>query len=207
MTSIHAVPRTGGRKRDPERDAAILQASLEVLAETGYEGMTVDMVAARAKAGKATLYRRWPSKAHLVVGAIASLTTTNMTLSDVPDSGSFRGDLDTLARASSGGNITLKMQILSGLTSSFQADPELATIVREQLILPRTSLMRSLLLRAVGRGEISADRDLEALSLIVPSMMFYRCAVLDEPITPESHQRLVDEVLIPAVGLHSDAPR
>lgn len=203
MTSIHAVPRASGRKRDPERDAAILQATLEVLAETGYEGMTVDMVAARAKAGKATLYRRWPSKAHLVVGAIASLTTTNVTLSEVPDSGSFRGDLDTLSRASTGGNITLKMQILSGLTSSFQADPELATIVREQLILPRTSLMRALLLRAVGRGEISADRDLEALSLIVPSMMFYRCTVLDEPITPESHQRLVEEVLIPAVGLRA----
>ncbi|GAA4680520.1 TetR/AcrR family transcriptional regulator [Frondihabitans cladoniiphilus] len=201
MTVEQTAARPVGRRRDPERDAAIVQATLDVLAETGYEGMTVDMVASRAKAGKATLYRRWPSKAHLVVGAIASLTETNVTLSDVPDSGSFTADLATMKKASGHSNIGLKMQILAGLTPSLASDPELAAIIREQLIAPRTTLMRGLLLRAVERGEIAPDRDLDALALIVPSMMFYRCAVLGQPVTLESHQSLIDEILLPAVGL------
>ena len=56
-----------GRRRDHTRDADILTAAIEVLAEEGYDGMTIDMVAARAKAGKATVYRRWASKGELVV--------------------------------------------------------------------------------------------------------------------------------------------
>ena len=59
-----------GRKRDPSRDQDILDAALDVLVESGYDGMTVDMVAARAKAGKATLYRRWPSKGELIVDCL-----------------------------------------------------------------------------------------------------------------------------------------
>ena len=75
MTQIEqaeAKPRLG-RKRDHTRDPEILDVALDVLAETGYDGMTIDMVATRAKAGKATLYRRWPSKADLVLDAVACM--------------------------------------------------------------------------------------------------------------------------------------
>ena len=68
-----------GRKRDHTRDPEILDAALDVLAETGYDGMTIDMVAARAKAGKATLYRRWPSKAELVIDAVACMKQGDFT--------------------------------------------------------------------------------------------------------------------------------
>src|ERR1700710_1308083 len=82
-----------GRKRDHSRDPEILQAALDVLAENGYDGMTIDMVAARAKAGKATLYRRWPSKGHLVVDAIACMKRSDAALAALPDTGTLRGDL------------------------------------------------------------------------------------------------------------------
>ena len=62
-----------GRRRDHSRDPEILDAAIDVLAETGFDGMTIDMVAARAKAGKATIYRRWPSKADLVLDAVACM--------------------------------------------------------------------------------------------------------------------------------------
>jgi len=190
-----------GRPRDLTRDAVILQAALDVLAETGYEAMTVEMVATRAKAGKATLYRRWPSKAHLVVAAVASLSHSNVTLSDVPDTGSLRGDLLALKHASDTTSVTLKMQILGGLVASVQGDPQLGDIVKEELIRPRSEIMSGLLVRAVERGEIDPDRDLDSLALLMPAVTFYRCVVLNEPVTLESQQRLVEEILLPAAGV------
>ncbi len=82
-----------GRPLDASRDSDILEAALDVLAEEGYDGMTIDMVAARAKAGKATLYRRWPSKTELVLDAVACMKTTNIDYADLPDTGTLRGDL------------------------------------------------------------------------------------------------------------------
>ena len=63
-----------------------------MLAETGYDGMTIDMVAARAKAGKATLYRRWASKAELVLDAVACMKSSDVDLDRLPDTGTLRGD-------------------------------------------------------------------------------------------------------------------
>src|SRR3954467_7617569 len=82
-----------GRKRDHTRDTEILQAAIDVLAETGYDRMTVDMVAARAKAGKATVYRRWASKAELVVDAVACMKKVDVESTALPDTGTLRGDL------------------------------------------------------------------------------------------------------------------
>ena len=76
---VEAKPRLG-RKRDHTRDPEILDAALDVLAETGYDGMTIDMVAARAKAGKATLYRRWSSKTELVLDAVACMKSSDLDL-------------------------------------------------------------------------------------------------------------------------------
>ena len=85
-----------GRKRDHTRDPEILDAALDVLAETGYDGMTIDMVAARAKAGKATLYRRWASKSELVLDAVACMKSSDVDLASPPDTGTLRGDLVAL---------------------------------------------------------------------------------------------------------------
>ena len=82
-----------GRKRDHTRDPEILAAALEILAETGFDGMTIDMVATRAKAGKATLYRRWPSKNELVIDAVACMKQADLDQSRLPDTGTLRGDL------------------------------------------------------------------------------------------------------------------
>src|SRR5579863_5183615 len=84
------VPR-GGRPRDDAREQAILDAAIDLLAEVGYEAMSIEAVAVRAKSSKATIYRRWPGKAELVADAIRR--RTEPTLADLPDTGSLRGDL------------------------------------------------------------------------------------------------------------------
>jgi AcrR family transcriptional regulator len=179
----------------------LLQAALDVLAETGYEGMTVDMVAARARAGKATLYRRWPSKAHIVADAVASLATVDISLSQVPDSGSLRGDLLTLMVAAGPADDERNNRIIAGLFAVFPRDPDLAAVVQERLVAPRAAIIRKLLERARARGEIGLDRDLDLLALTIPAMIAYRLIFMNVPMGPDFPVAIIDQVLLPAAGI------
>jgi AcrR family transcriptional regulator len=190
-----------GRRRDHTRDPEILDAALEVLAETGYDGMTIDMVAARAKAGKATLYRRWPSKAELVIDAVACMKKNDIDFAHLPDTGTLRGDLIAMIRPHAIEDGERKLQVMAGLLSMLSRDPGLAEAVNTAIVEPRAALNRILMRRAVDRGEISPDCDIEALSLITPSMAAYRVMILRKPVDRTFLISLIDGVLLPAVGL------
>src|SRR5689334_11946810 len=97
-TAIRSARRARGRSRDDSRDPQILQATAQLLAEVGYDRLTMDAVAARAHAGKATLYRRWSSKGELVVDALGC-AAHGETPEAAPDTGSLRGDLEALVKA------------------------------------------------------------------------------------------------------------
>ncbi|MBF4462579.1 MULTISPECIES: TetR/AcrR family transcriptional regulator [unclassified Rathayibacter] len=193
-----------GRRRDPNRDGEILVAALDVLAETGYEGMTIDMVAARAKAGKATVYRRWDSKAELVVEALACLKGTALTEAELPDTGTLRGDMVSLIKAPAIEDAERKLRIMSGVVAMISQAPELADAVRSMLVEPRARANAILLRRAIARGEIRADVDIETLSLLTPSMVAYRVLLLRKPVDRDYLISLIDGILLPAVGLRTD---
>src|SRR3954469_17695240 len=93
LVETTTAARRPGRRRDESKDDAILLATRELLAERGFDGMTMDAVADRAGAGKATVYRRWPSKVQLTVDAVVCARGIPMTIDDVPDTGSLRSDL------------------------------------------------------------------------------------------------------------------
>jgi AcrR family transcriptional regulator len=186
-----------GRRRDQSRDPEILRAALDVLAETGYERMTMDAVAARAKTGKATIYRRWASKAQLVVDAIASTGHTGIRTADLADTGSLRGDLLALAATGSEKENSKKLHIMAGLISALPHHPDLAAIVQDQLVAPRSALMRDLLERAVARGEIAPGRNLDTLALVAPAMTVYRLMIMNKPLDRAFYAVLVDEILLP----------
>jgi AcrR family transcriptional regulator len=188
-----------GRKRDHSRDPEILDAALEVLAECGYDGMTVEMVAARAKAGKATLYRRWASKNELVIDAVACMKRAD--LEHLPDTGTLRGDLVGLIKPRTIEEAEKKLQIMAGLSSMLSKSPELAQAIEQAIIRPRAEANKTLLLRAIERGEISSDCDLETLSLITPAMTAYRVLVLQKPVDRPFLLSIIDGVLLPAVGI------
>ena len=190
-----------GRKRDHTRDPEILDAALEVLAETGYDGMTIDMVAARAKAGKATLYRRWSSKGELVIDAVACMKKGDLDYSQLPDTGTLRGDLIAMIKPHSIEDSEKKLQIMAGLMSMLSRAPELAEAANAAIVEPRAAVNRILMRRAVDRGEISADCDIDTLSLVTPSMAAYRVLILRKPVDREFLVSLIDGVLMPAVGL------
>lgn len=195
-----------GRKRDHTRDAEILDATLEVLAETGYDGMTIDMVAARAKAGKATVYRRWASKPDLVLDAVACMKSNDIDLTTLPDTGTLRGDLIAMIKAPTIREGERKLKIMAGIVSMIARDPELASAAQEALVEPRASANRVLFQRAIDRGEISADVDVDLLCMIGPAMVAYRVLMLRRPIDRDALLSNIDRIILPAAGLAPPAP-
>ncbi|WP_395639799.1 TetR/AcrR family transcriptional regulator [Pseudolysinimonas sp.] len=192
-----------GRKRDHTRDADILESALDVLAETGYDGMTIDMVAARAKAGKATLYRRWPSKAELVIDAVACLKQSDHDPENLPDTGSLRDDLIAMIRTPTVLEGERKLQVMAGIASMVSRSPELAEAARQAIVEPRLAINRALMQRARDRGEIAPDADIELAAMIAPAMVSYRVLMLRTPTTRDFMISLIDGVILPALGIRA----
>ena len=185
-----AAPPSSGRKRDHTRDPEILDAALDVLAETGYDGMTIDMVAARAKAGKATLYRRWASKAELVDRRrrLHEERPTS-TSTHLPDTGTLRGDLVAMIKPHS---IEDAREEAPG-----HGRPRLDALARPRARRRRERgdrraagrVNRLFLQRAIERGEIPADCDVETLALVSPSMAAYRVLIAAQAGRPRVPDR------------------
>jgi AcrR family transcriptional regulator len=207
MTQLDDVQKTEadapklGRRRDPAKDQQILDAAVEVLAETGFDGMTIDMVATRAGAGKATVYRRWASKNELVLDAVACMKRSDLESLQIPDTGTLRGDLVAMIRPPSINDAERKLKVMAGLASMLSTAPELADAANEAIVEPRARINRMLLTRAVERGEISADVDIPLIALISPSMVAYRTLLLRKQIDRAFLIRVIDDVVLPAAGL------
>jgi len=202
MTQTDLTPKLG-RKRDPSRDQEILDAALDVLAETGYDGMTIDMVAARAKAGKATVYRRWDSKENLVLDAVACMKSNEIDLDALPDTGTLRGDLVAMIKAPTIRDSERKLKVMAGIVSMLARNPEMAEAARMALVEPRASVNRILFTRAIDRGEIPAAINLEKLCLIGPSLVAYSVLMLNRPVTREFLIDNIDTVILPAAGIRA----
>ncbi|KPY86819.1 Transcriptional regulator, TetR family [Pseudomonas syringae pv. tagetis] len=189
-----------GRKRDPARDAAILDAAIDVLAESGYDGMTMDMVASRAGAGKATVYRRWNSKAELIVDAVAHLKHSQVDLHSLPDTGSLRGDLLAMFKPQSAEEGERKMRVMAGLASVLLRSPQLAEAGHAAIVEPWAMVNRMLMQRALERGEISANADVDAACQVLPCMAAYRALVQRKPFDLQFLTAMIDGVLLPALS-------
>jgi AcrR family transcriptional regulator len=159
------------------------------------------MVANRAKAGKATLYRRWASKGELVIDAVACMKSVDLDLHNLPDTGTLRGDLIAMIKPHTIEDSEKKLQVMAGLMSMLSRAPELADAANAAIVEPRARVNRILLRRAVERGEISADCDIDALSVLTPSMAAYRTLIQRKQVDREFLISLIDGVLLPAVGV------
>lgn len=191
--TITDVPRAVGRPRDPKLDAAITDATLELLAEIGYAALTIEAVATRAGVGKATLYRRWPGKVQLVIDAVR-------TLSEQPDPDTSAGVRDELVelleavRRKSGSS--LAGRIFPRLIGDSADNPEFMRRYREQVLDPRRNRFRAALLRGVEQGLVRTDVDTDhAIDLLVGPMA-YRNLIRNDPAPgPDLAARIVDDVL------------
>lgn len=198
QTTRTSAPARPGRKRDPARDEVILDSTLAVLAAHGYEGSTIDLVAEHAGMARATVYRRWPTKADLVVDAVSRLSRADADLARLPDTGTLRGDMLAMVRPFDEEEQQVRIQAVVSLMAVVRSDPRLAEITKEAGIGPWVEASRLLLRRAVDRGEYPPPEDLDSLAQVIPMLCVARAAQR-LPITAEVSTRLIDGVLLPAL--------
>jgi AcrR family transcriptional regulator len=178
------------------REAELLDVTVELLAERGYERLTVEQVAVRARASKATVYRRWPSKAALVVAAVGRrMRPVEMP----PDAGSLRADLLDLAIRSSA-EIHEHGNLLAAVLPELRHRAELQAAVEDFLRHRRTEF-RVIIDRAVGRGEVADDVARDDLWDVLFGYLTYRFLMPGRDIRPDTLSNLVDDLLLP--GLRS----
>jgi len=192
---VSAAPEAGrppGRPRSAAADSAIMQATLELLLDTGYRGLTMEQVRARAGVGKATLYRRYGSKEELVAAAVRHL---NQHI-PVPDTGNVRDDIlavagSVLAAAARVGAATFMPRMLA----ESAGDPEMHAIFYENLVAPRRAVMAEVLRRGVERGELRRDLDVELAIDMLTGPWVYRMLISGGRMPTVDPQRLLDAVL------------
>ncbi|MFE3541656.1 TetR-like C-terminal domain-containing protein [Nocardia sp. NPDC059177] len=184
--------RSGGRPRDPGRDSALLAAAGEILPEVGYDRLTVEAVAARAGAGRATVYRRWKDKSELVRDAIEALGWEV----PIPDTGSLRADLIALGTAYVDTS-SRRDAVLAAIASSMARDPQLRETVERVIATPRREAYALVVERARARGEIAEGADLGLIAHVIPAMIFHRIMILGEPTDGAFFERLIDSLSLP----------
>ncbi|WP_085100142.1 TetR/AcrR family transcriptional regulator [Mycobacterium paraense] len=182
--------------RGESRTDAILDAVLELMAATGYERLTIDAVAARAGASKATIYRRWPGKPELVMAALSRQGTA--AAADV-DTGDLRGDLVQAIKQMRDSLASQDGALILGLLNAMRENGELAEHVRGQVLRAKRSVIGELVARAIERGELPARADHELASEIAAALVFTRILVTGQPLDDVEVARIVDAVLMPVL--------
>ena len=166
-----ATARPPGRPRSAEADAAITRATLELLVEEGFQGLSVEAVRQRAGVGKATIYRRFPDKTALVRAALDALHAQI----ELPDTGTLRGDLAAVWRAAYAAQPTAAQRLmLPRLLVDAIKDEELFAVFRSALVETRRAAMRTILERGIERGELRADVDPDLVIDLLAGPMIYR---------------------------------
>jgi AcrR family transcriptional regulator len=181
------------------REAELLAVTLELLQEHGYDRLTLDAVATTAHASKATLYRRWPTKAELVMAAFVEGTRH---VAVDPDTGTLRGDLLRLGEAICA-HVSTHVGTIRAVLVEVSRSPELDAMMQEQFLAQRKALMARVLARAVDRGEIDAAAITEDLWDVLPGYLIYRSVLTGRAPSGRTVQDLVDNVLIPGLTRHT----
>jgi AcrR family transcriptional regulator len=169
------------------------EAALARLAEVGYDRLTMDAVAARARAGKTTIYRRWPGKAELVVDSLNSLKG----VPEIPDTGSLRQDLRALAESITSAEGQFGAQVAIGMASALARDGELRRVFGEKFIAPRMAGFLTVFERAVARGEMPSGHDLDLLARLFPALALQQLVMSGELPDTRFAGQIMDEVVYP----------
>ncbi len=187
--------RSPGRPLNTAIDEQLLGVTQDLLIEQGFERLTMDAVAKRCGASKATIYRRWPSKTALVVAAAAALFQAP----ELPDTGDLREDLLACGRAyvQTGGR---NAEVLASVITASRHDEGLREASRQALGEPYGGLFERVLARAVERGLVQDGVDLETIAQVFPALAYQKVAARGLLVDEDDVRRVIDSVLLPALG-------
>jgi AcrR family transcriptional regulator len=177
------------------RETELLAVTLQLLQEHGYDRLTVDAVAATARASKATVYRRWPSKAELVLAAFIEGIRQ---VAVPPETGTLRGDLLKVGEL-----VCQQAQRHAGTIRAVLVEvsrnPALNDVMQHHFLDQRKALIDHVLQEAVDRGEIDEAAINDEFWDLLPGYLIFRTIIQGRPPTPHTVQALVDDVIIPSL--------
>lgn len=181
-----------GRPRDPDVDRGVVDAAVAIISEVGFDGLTMEAVAKRAGVAKASVYRRFPSKVDLAVAACEAVSPA---LPPALDSGSVRDDLVAVLealvdklRGSDSGRIMPAMVAASGHNQDVRE-------VLRRYSASRRSRTTEVLRRAVDRGELRDDLDVDLFADMLAGPLIYRHLISGRPINAKVVRSIVDQAL------------
>ncbi len=186
------------RPRDPAIDIAVRRTVGELLAEVGFEGMTIEAVATQANVSRPSIYRRWSSKAEMVLDLIESSLSVGRGAgldqdAVAPDTGTLRGDLIELVdRLVSTFDGLAAQGLAGGIAAEMAGNPEFAEALRQRLLSADEERLAVVFTRAAARGEVAADIDALAAIEALAGVVFYRLVMLHRPCPPAWRRAVVD---------------
>jgi AcrR family transcriptional regulator len=191
MVGTTEEPSRAGRRRDPACDAAILAATVDAFVEEGYAGVSIEGVAARAGVGKATIYRRYATKAELVVDAVRSKACIT---DHLPDTGDLRADLAGMLRTLVEHLRGDSGDVLIAFMGERVRHPDLAAEFERSVVGAKRAHARKLVRSAVKRGELPADADVNLIAESGAALVWHH-ALHGLPIPADLPERIVALVL------------
>lgn len=181
-----------------DRLLELYTGTLQLIAERGYEKLTMDQIAEATKSSKATLYRQWGSKSALVVDALRCVGDAKHI---APETGSLRGDLLAMVDRAEGQEHDA--DLIAAIMHAIRQDDELAEAVRTQILEPGRENIRAVVQRAVDNGEVAADSPgLPFVDYVFIAPIVLHHLLEGEEPSPDFLRRYVDCVLLPALGLN-----
>jgi AcrR family transcriptional regulator len=190
------------RRRGAALEDAILEAAYAELSEVGYLALSVEAVAARARTGKASIYRRWPTKQELVLDALCAGLPSAQQCGVIPLP---TGD-ETTVEALHGIAAAIARILASSAGDAMRAvkcegagDPELARAIDDRFQEPRRQAILDLLQRGVERGEVRPEAVCRLVADVIPAMLTHRMILQREPVTERDLTEIMDRVIIPLV--------
>jgi AcrR family transcriptional regulator len=181
------------------REAELLAVTLHLLQEHGYDRLSLEAVATTARASKATLYRRWPTKAELVLAAF--IEGTRQVAID-PDTGTLRDDLLALGESICA-HVSTHASTIRAVLVETSRSAELNATMQQQFLGERKALMKHVLARAVDRGEIESSAITDDLWDVLPGYLIYRSILTGQSPSSRTVRDLVDNLIVPSLTRHS----
>jgi AcrR family transcriptional regulator len=181
------------------REAELLAVTLQLLQEHGYDRLSLEAVATTARASKATLYRRWPTKAELVLAAFVEGTRQ---VAVDPDTGTLRDDLLQMGQAICA-HVSIHASTIRAVLVETSRSAELNATMQQQFLGERKALMKRVLARAVDRGEIDASAVTDDLWDVLPGYLIYRSILTGQSPSSRTVRDLVDNLIIPSLTRHN----
>lgn len=197
MTVANAERARPGRHRSEAADTAILDATLDLLAEHGYASLTMAAVIARSGVSSATLYRRWPAKQDLVAAALATL---HAEIVDI-DTGSLRTDVIAMVRSSADAMSVRREDLADDLAIELRRNPEFRVAVNEKFVLPRRRVMGAIIERAQDRGELGTAIDAETAIAFISGPLHNRMYVQGKALSAAFERTVATGALAAMVAI------